>query len=284
MPQPYVRSLPVDASRSDHPAARNPRDAHADDVVRVLREDGTLDPAPRPAPRSAEVVALYRAMVRTRLLDDRLVDAPAPGAHRLPHRLARRGGGHPRQRLRDAREGLDLPLLPRVRRGALARDAAPALRRQHVRQRERPGQGPADAGPLLLPRRRASRSISSPIGTQITQAVGFAWAAKIKKEDLVDARLLRRGRDELDRVPQRDELRGRVQDADGPLLPQQRLGHQRARRAADGERRVRRSRASRTACPGVRVDGNDLFAVDQGHARRRRARRAGRRARRSSRR
>ena len=27
-------------------------------------------------------------------------------------------------------------------------------------------------------------SISSPIGTQITQAVGFAWAAKMKKEDL----------------------------------------------------------------------------------------------------
>jgi 2-oxoisovalerate dehydrogenase E1 component alpha subunit len=27
-------------------------------------------------------------------------------------------------------------------------------------------------------------SVSSPIGTQITQAVGFAWAAKMKKEDL----------------------------------------------------------------------------------------------------
>jgi 2-oxoisovalerate dehydrogenase E1 component alpha subunit len=28
-------------------------------------------------------------------------------------------------------------------------------------------------------------SVTAPIGTQITQAVGFAWAAKIKKEDLV---------------------------------------------------------------------------------------------------
>jgi len=28
-------------------------------------------------------------------------------------------------------------------------------------------------------------SVSSPIGTQITQAVGFAWAAKLKKDDLV---------------------------------------------------------------------------------------------------
>jgi 2-oxoisovalerate dehydrogenase E1 component alpha subunit len=34
---------------------------------------------------------------------------------------------------------------------------------------------------------RAARfgSVSSPIGTQITQAVGFAWAAKIKRDDLV---------------------------------------------------------------------------------------------------
>jgi pyruvate dehydrogenase E1 component alpha subunit len=30
-------------------------------------------------------------------------------------------------------------------------------------------------------------SISSPIGTQITQAVGFAWAAKLRKEDIVTA-------------------------------------------------------------------------------------------------
>ena len=28
-------------------------------------------------------------------------------------------------------------------------------------------------------------SVSSPIGTQISQAAGFAWAAKLKKEDLV---------------------------------------------------------------------------------------------------
>jgi 2-oxoisovalerate dehydrogenase E1 component alpha subunit len=28
-------------------------------------------------------------------------------------------------------------------------------------------------------------SVSSPIGTQMTQAVGFAWAAKLKKDDLV---------------------------------------------------------------------------------------------------
>src|SRR5882672_212884 len=30
-------------------------------------------------------------------------------------------------------------------------------------------------------------SITAPIGTQITQAVGFAWAAKIRKQDIVTA-------------------------------------------------------------------------------------------------
>ena len=30
-------------------------------------------------------------------------------------------------------------------------------------------------------------SVSSPIGTQITQAVGFAWAAKLKREPLATA-------------------------------------------------------------------------------------------------
>src|ERR1700727_2292515 len=44
-----------------------------DDVVRVLRDDGTLDPAGDPRLDPAEVVAIYRAMVRVRALDERLV-------------------------------------------------------------------------------------------------------------------------------------------------------------------------------------------------------------------
>ncbi len=58
-------------------------------------------------------------------------------------------------------------------------------------------------------------SISSPIATQIPQAVGAGWAARIRREDMV------------------------------PLvfLPQQRLGHQRAARAADGGGHLRREGA-----------------------------------------
>ena len=42
-------------------------------------------------------------------------------------------------------------------------------------------EGPADAGPLHAAREAHFGSISSPIGTQITQAVGFAWAAKLQE-------------------------------------------------------------------------------------------------------
>src|SRR4051812_5123523 len=74
--QPLVRPLPGNSNSSDpiagDPAARHPLDAAGEDVVRVLRDDGTLDPANDPHLSEAEVIGLYRAMVRTRLLDDRL--------------------------------------------------------------------------------------------------------------------------------------------------------------------------------------------------------------------
>ena len=64
------------SSDSDHSgpsAARDPLDARASDVVRVLNDDGTLDPATDPGISRADVIELYRAMVRVRLLDERLV-------------------------------------------------------------------------------------------------------------------------------------------------------------------------------------------------------------------
>ena len=41
-------------------------------MVRVLREDSTLDPAFDPGLPDEEVVGLYRSMLRNRVLDDRL--------------------------------------------------------------------------------------------------------------------------------------------------------------------------------------------------------------------
>src|SRR5262249_8084758 len=53
--------------------ARHPLDTYADDGVKVMLEDGTLDPGQDPHLTADEVVAIYQAMVKTRLLDERLV-------------------------------------------------------------------------------------------------------------------------------------------------------------------------------------------------------------------
>ena len=56
------------------PATRQRQDSTApDDIVRVLRDDLTLDPLYDPGLSPAEVMELYKHMVTTRLLDERLV-------------------------------------------------------------------------------------------------------------------------------------------------------------------------------------------------------------------
>ena len=52
---------------------RNPNDVLAPGVIRAMRDDGTVDPAHDPGICDAELVSLYTAMVRVRILDDRLV-------------------------------------------------------------------------------------------------------------------------------------------------------------------------------------------------------------------
>ncbi len=77
------------------------------------------------------------------------------------------------------------PLLPRVRRGASG-EGLPLQRyidnmfgnaNDTVKGRQMPDH--------YTYREASFGSVSSPIGTQITQAVGFAWAAKLKRDELV---------------------------------------------------------------------------------------------------
>ena len=56
-----------------------PEDLTSDGVLKVLRDDGSLDPATDPGLGSDEVIALYKAMVRTRMLDERLVTLQRQG-------------------------------------------------------------------------------------------------------------------------------------------------------------------------------------------------------------
>src|SRR5689334_3786546 len=79
---PSGRSLPVDSNTPARPApsaARHPLDTAADDVVKVLRADGSPDPATDPGLSEADVTRLYRAMLRARLLDDRLTSLQRQG-------------------------------------------------------------------------------------------------------------------------------------------------------------------------------------------------------------
>jgi 2-oxoisovalerate dehydrogenase E1 component alpha subunit len=166
------------------PAARFPEDAAAPDVVRVLREDGTLDPANDPRLSADELATLYRAMVRTRQLDDRLTALQRQGRigfhiGSLGEEAAILGSAH--------------ALRPNDWAFPCYREFGAALLRGMPLQRYLDnmfGNANDPAKGRQMPDHYACRaahvtSISSPIGTQITHAVGFAWAAKLRREDLV---------------------------------------------------------------------------------------------------
>lgn len=165
---------------------RTPESSFDDDVLTVLQPDGKLNPQNDPKLPVETVVDLYKAMVRTRIVDEQLV------------RLQRQG-----------RIGFHI--------GSLGEEAcilgSAAAMRPHdwifpcyrefgaLLFRGFPLQSYLDnmygnADDLVKGRQmpdhytgRAFRfgSVSSPIGTQITQAVGFAWAAKHKGKDEVSS-------------------------------------------------------------------------------------------------
>ena len=107
-----------------------------------------------------------------------------------------------------------------------------------------------------MPSHQSGRAVnqvawSSCIGPQIPQAVGAAWAMKLKKARRGRGRLLRRRRDEPARLPRRDELRRRLQGARACIVCQNNhwsisVPDRAADRVADDRRqgaRVRRARA-----------------------------------------
>jgi 2-oxoisovalerate dehydrogenase E1 component alpha subunit len=103
-------------------------------------------------------------------------------------------------------------------------------------------------------------SISSPVGTQITQAVGFAWAAKIKKQDL--ATLVYFG----DGATSSSDFHSGMNFAGVFKIPTVffcrnngwAISVPRERQTAS---RTLAEKGKAYGVPGVRVDGNDLFAV-----------------------
>jgi 2-oxoisovalerate dehydrogenase E1 component alpha subunit len=103
-------------------------------------------------------------------------------------------------------------------------------------------------------------SVSSPIGTQITQAVGFAWGAKLRREDL--ATLVYFG----DGATSSNEFHNGMNFAGVFKTPTVFLCRNNGWAISVP---TERQTASRTfaekgiayGIPGIRVDGNDLFAM-----------------------
>ncbi len=186
---PSTHSSPGDGSNgtAGHaapPAARSPHDSADPSVIRVLREDGTVDPAHDPHLPADEVVSLYRAMVRTRLLDERLTALQRQG--RIGFHIGSLGE-------EAAILGSAYALRPNDWLFPCYREFGAALLRGMPLQRyvdNMFGNRNDPAKGRQMPDHYCYRgakltSVSSPIGTQITQAAGFAWGARIRREDLV---------------------------------------------------------------------------------------------------
>jgi 2-oxoisovalerate dehydrogenase E1 component alpha subunit len=154
------------------------------DAIRVLRDDGTLDPAHDPRLAVEEVVSLFRAMARTRFVDERLVMLQRQG--RIGFHIGSLGeeatiiGSAYAMRAQDF-------IFPCYREFGAALLRGLTLRRyldnmfgnaaDNARGRQMPDH--------LTARDARFGSVSSPIGTQIAHAVGYAWASKIRHQEQV---------------------------------------------------------------------------------------------------
>jgi pyruvate dehydrogenase E1 component alpha subunit len=250
---------PNEANEASAPVARRPNDTLADDVVRVLRDDGTLDPSTDPKLPMDDVVELYRTMVRVRALDDRLVTLQRQG--RIGFHIGSLGEEASILGTAYASRKEDW-IFPCYREfGALLWRGMPLQRyidnmfgnaNDVVKGRQMPDHYCYKAGHF--------GSVSSPIGTQITQAVGFAWAAKLRKDPLVAITFFGEG------ATSSNEFHNGMNFAGVFKTPCVMICRNNGWAISVP---TERQTASETfagkgiayGVPGVRVDGNDIFAV-----------------------
>jgi pyruvate dehydrogenase E1 component alpha subunit len=239
--------------------ARHPLDTSADDVINVLRDDASLDPAHDPKLDLSEIVTLYKAMVRIRHLDDRLVALQRQG--RIGFHIGSLGE-------EASILGSAFAARPQDWLFPCYREFGAALWRGLPLQRyidNMFGNANDLAKGRQMPDHYTYReghfgSISSPIGTQITQAVGFAWAAKIKRDDLVALAYFGDG------ATSSSEFHNGLNFAGVFKVPVVFICRNNGWAISVP---TERQTASQTfagkgvayGIPGVRVDGNDLFAV-----------------------
>jgi 2-oxoisovalerate dehydrogenase E1 component alpha subunit len=236
---------------------RRPEDVMADDVVRVLLPDGTV--LEDPGLDAREVVGLYKSMVRTRIVDERAVTLQRQGRigfhiGSLGEEASILGSAHALRR-QDW-------LFPCYREfGAALLRGMPLDRyldnlygnaNDVVKGRQMPDHWTYKAAHC--------GSVSSPIGTQITQAVGFGWAARIKKDPI--AVLVYFG----DGATSSSEFHNALNFAGVYRTPTIFLCRNNGWAISVPTERQTASdtfaqKGIAYGVPGVRCDGNDLFAV-----------------------
>ncbi len=234
-------------------------DVNESDVIRVLRDDGSLDPATDPKESPDRIVAIYQHMVFVRILDERLVTLQRQG--RIGFHIGSLGE-------EAAILGSAAAMRPQDWLFPCYREFGAALWRGMELQAYIDNMfGNADdpAKGRQMPDHYTCRaakfgSVSSPIGTQITQAVGFAWAAKIKKDDLVTLVYFGEG------ATSSNEFHNGMNFAGVFKTPTILFCRNNGWAISVP---VERQTASHTfaekgiayGIPGIRCDGNDLFAV-----------------------
>jgi pyruvate dehydrogenase E1 component alpha subunit len=228
-------------------------------VSRTLLDDGTLAPETDPGLSWDELRFVYRHMVETRLLDERLTALQRQG--RVGFHVGCLGE-------EAAILGSAFAMRPQDWVFPCYREFGAALMRglpfqsfidnmfgndnDTVRGRQMPDH--------YTSRRAHWMSVSSPVGTQITQGVGFAWAARLRKEDL--ATLIYFG----DGATSSSDFHGGMNFAGVFKTPSVLFCRNNGWAISVP---TERQTASETfaqkgiayGVPSVRVDGNDLFAV-----------------------
>lgn len=228
-------------------------------IVSVLRDDGTLDPDHDPGLTDDEVKSLYRYLVQTRQLDERFVALQRQG--RIGFHVGSQGEEAAILGSAFAMREQDW-LFPCYREFGAALMRGLSLQKlcdnmfgnvnDTVKGRQMPCHYTCKAVGWA--------SISSPVGTQITHAVGTAWAAKIAKQDV--ATLVYFG----DGATSSSDFHSGLNFAGVFKLPVVFLCRNNGWAISVP---VERQTATRTfaekavayGVPGVRVDGNDIFAV-----------------------